>query len=67
MKTASSNGSLTLTLSRGEARLLSNALNEALHGLSIPDFEVRLGFSRADALVILDHLIETFEEVWPSI
>jgi hypothetical protein len=46
-------------LSADEALLLNNALNEALHGISLSEFQTRLGVTPADA----QHLLREFGQL----
>lgn len=38
----------TVELSAEDVRLLGNALNEVCNGIDLPEFETRVGFSRAE-------------------
>ena len=42
MKIETSNGFITAQMTVREAIILANCMNEALHGISVPDFEVRV-------------------------
>jgi hypothetical protein len=39
-----------------EVRIVSNAFNEVLHGLSVPEFSTRMGAERSEAEAILHTL-----------
>lgn len=38
----------TVELSAEDIRLMGNALNEVCNGIDLPEFETRMGFSRAE-------------------
>lgn len=43
-----------LTISENELLILNSALNEICNGISVPEFETRIGASREEAYALLD-------------
>jgi hypothetical protein len=50
----------SLTLTRDEMMMDSNALNEACHGLTIEDFHARMGADREE----VGQLLERLDAAW---
>jgi hypothetical protein len=52
-----------LSLAAGELVLLSNALNEALHGIHVPEFDTRLGSNPENARKLLASLTMVLDKM----
>ena len=55
--------SSTVILDRGELLAANNALNEVCNALDIPEFEARMGVSRAEALALLSEIGELIQRM----
>lgn len=55
------NDSVELQLSREELLILNNALNEACNGLSLFDFETRMGATREEVQSVLKNIGEVLD------
>jgi hypothetical protein len=53
----------TLELSSDELRILNNALNEVLNGIVVPEFDTRMGASRAEVGTLLGLLRKTLDRM----
>jgi hypothetical protein len=58
---------VTLCLSVSEVLTISNALNEVCNGMSVPEFETRMGVSRAEVQSLLAQVHSVLERFdYPS-
>jgi hypothetical protein len=55
-------GHKEIRLTDVELRIISNCMNEACNGLSISDFEIRVGAERDEAQGMLDKLLSALGE-----
>lgn len=55
--------SATVELSSEELRILNNALNEVLNGIAVPEFNTRMGASRAEVAALLRLLRQTLDRM----
>ena len=45
---------IVIGISYDELVILNNALNEVINGIEIPEFEIRVGFSKGEASALLE-------------
>jgi hypothetical protein len=55
--------STSIELTKREARLVKNALNEVCNGLGLQDFQTRLGIDRNDARLVLKDFVALVREM----
>jgi len=59
----SSNDAVVVRMTRAELVLLKNALNEVCHGVKIPAFDTRLGYSKDVAKGLLNQLWDVIKKL----
>lgn len=50
------NERFTIACSHDELIIINNVLNEIIHGIDLPDFEARVGFSKTKAAALLNEI-----------